>query len=318
MSIALEVKNLSKNYRLLGLKNRVINALDNLSFKLEKGKTLAIVGESGSGKSTLAKQLVGIDEPTSGSILIDEIDISSVSGKARKQLHRKVRMVFQNPASSLNPNARIDQILTESLRINTNLDANQRNEKLQRILKQVGLQGEHYKKFPHMFSGGQQQRIAIARALMLDPSVIVADEPLSALDVSVQAQILNLIMDLQENINLSIVFISHDLGVVEHIADHVLVMYRGQLMEYGSVAQIFDSPKHPYTRKLLASTPSYRNRCKESMEVVNLELSKRAKKSNGCVFAHRCHYAQERCVESQPVIIHQDEHQIRCFTPVEK
>ncbi|WMS88572.1 ABC transporter ATP-binding protein [Pleionea litopenaei] len=298
----LSVENLTKNYRLSDWRtpNKVLRAIDNITFQLYQGQTLAIVGESGSGKSSLARQLVGIEAPSEGRILINNQDISTLHSQERKRTLQKVRMVFQNPQSSLNPHSRVGSTLEEPLKINTNLESKQRKDLVIEVLKKVGLRPEHTSRFPHMFSGGQQQRIAIARALILDPEVIVADEPLSALDVSVQAQILNLLMKLQEELELSYVFISHDLGVVEHISDQVMVMYRGQMMEYGEVDQIFDSPMHPYTRKLLSSTPTYRHTVSFLKKTHSRDFKLKANSADGCSFAARCPYAKEECIESKP------------------
>jgi dipeptide transport system ATP-binding protein len=318
MTSVLATENLRKYFYIRHWRTpKIIKAIDGISFTLEQGKTLAIVGESGSGKSSLARQLVGIEEPTSGKIYIEGEDIYQLTKAEQRQKFKKIRMVFQNPSSSLNPHSRIGQTLEEPLKINTGFDSVKRKQLVTEALQKVGLRAEHANRFPHMFSGGQQQRIAIARALILQPKVIVADEPLSALDVSVQAQILNLMMDLQEELQLSYVFISHDLGVVEHIADQVLVMYRGQLMEYGEVDQIFDSPKHPYTRTLLASTPSYRNTVKIKSCQVNIEFQKRANKESGCVFASRCPYAQEQCIEQQPKTRNLQGQLVTCHWPLD-
>ncbi|NVJ50058.1 MAG: dipeptide ABC transporter ATP-binding protein [Gammaproteobacteria bacterium] len=315
----LAVEELTKIYRLTDWRaaKKEIRATDGITFQLYRGQTLSIVGESGSGKSSLAKQLVGIEPPTSGRILINNQDLAKVARKERRKAFQKIRMVFQNPHSSLNPHARIGATLEEPLKINSKLDSKQRRELVAEVLKKVGLRAEHTQRFPHMFSGGQQQRIAIARALILDPEVIVADEPLSALDVSVQAQILNLLMRLQEELELSYVFISHDLGVVEHISDQVLVMYRGQMMEYGEVDQIFDAPKHPYTRKLLSSTPSYRNTVKILKKTHTREFKDKAAVSSGCPFAARCPYAKQQCIESRPEVHNIDGQLVSCHWPLE-
>ncbi|NVJ59639.1 MAG: dipeptide ABC transporter ATP-binding protein [Gammaproteobacteria bacterium] len=317
-SPALRVDHLCKNYSLSGWRNRkkVIAAIDDISFQLFPGQTLSVVGESGSGKSSLARQLVGIEQPTSGKIFINEKNLSEESKKEQAILFRQIRMVFQNPFSSLNPHSRIGRTLEEPLKINTSLSSKERKDIVNQTLQQVGLRPEHTNRFPHMFSGGQQQRIAIARALILEPKVIVADEPLSALDVSVQAQILNLLMALQENLGVSYVFISHDLGVVEHISDQVLVMYRGQVMEYGDIEQIFDAPKHPYTRKLLSSTPTYRHTVKVSKVTPSAEFKQRAKSANGCVFASRCPYAQQKCLDEQPEQHNFDGQKVKCHWPL--
>ena len=254
----LQAENLKKDYFVRGglfHKNSTISALKGVSFKLERGKTLAIVGESGCGKSTLARILTLIDPPTSGQLKIDGEIINIKSKRPSPQLRKKVQIVFQNPYGSLNPRQKIGAALQEPLIINTNLSRNECTDKSQEMLSKVGLQPEHYNRYPHMFSGGQRQRIAIARALMLEPSLLVLDEPVSALDLSVQAQILNLLADLQQEFNLTFVFISHDLSVVRYIANQVMVMYFGEVVEYGSRDEVFKNPHQEYTKKLFAATP---------------------------------------------------------------
>lgn len=252
----LEVRNLKRDYVTSGgfLKpSKVLHAVKGVSFTLEKGRTLAVVGESGCGKSTLARMITLIDEATSGEILIDGIPASAAH--VTKELRQKVQIVFQNPYGSLNPRQKIGDVLSEPLLLNTSLSAAERREKAMAMLIKVGLQPEHYNRYPHMFSGGQRQRIAIARALMLNPSFLVLDEPVSALDLSVQAQILNLLKDLQDEFGLTYVFISHDLSVVRYIADEVMVMYFGDVVEHGSRDEVFSDPKHDYTKTLFAATP---------------------------------------------------------------
>ncbi|KQN78409.1 dipeptide ABC transporter ATP-binding protein [Devosia sp. BK] len=232
---------------------KVLHAVKGVSFTLEKGKTLAVVGESGCGKSTLARMITLIDPQTSGEILIDGIPASAAH--VTKELRQKVQIVFQNPYGSLNPRQKIGDVLAEPLLLNTDMSAAERREKAMAMLIKVGLQPEHYNRYPHMFSGGQRQRIAIARALMLNPSFLVLDEPVSALDLSVQAQILNLLKDLQDEFGLTYVFISHDLSVVRYIADEVMVMYFGDVVEHGTREAVFAAPQHEYTKTLFAATP---------------------------------------------------------------
>jgi dipeptide transport system ATP-binding protein len=252
----LEVRDLKRDYISNGgfLKPaKVLHAVKGVSFTLEKGKTLAVVGESGCGKSTLARMITLIDEATSGEILID--GIPARAGHVTRELRQKVQIVFQNPYGSLNPRQKIGDVLAEPLLLNTKMSAAERREKAMAMLLKVGLQPEHYNRYPHMFSGGQRQRIAIARALMLNPSFLVLDEPVSALDLSVQAQILNLLKDLQDEFGLTYVFISHDLSVVRYIADEVMVMYFGDVVEHGSREAVFANPQHEYTKTLFAATP---------------------------------------------------------------
>lgn len=236
-------------------KGDVVRALKGVSFELKKGETLALVGESGCGKSTLARILTLIDAQTSGDLEIDgqKIDISKTSPTSAMRQH--VQIVFQNPYGSLNPRQKVGEILEEPLVINTDMPAKERRELAMAMLLKVGLDAVHYGRYPHMFSGGQRQRIAIARALMLRPDILVLDEPVSALDLSVQAQILNLLADLQDEFNLSYIFISHDLSVVKYIADRVMVMYFGEIVEQNTRDEIFNNPQHDYTKTLLAATP---------------------------------------------------------------
>jgi dipeptide transport system ATP-binding protein len=249
---------------------RVIHAVRDASLKVEKGKTLAIVGESGSGKSTLARILTMVDPPTSGELYIEGERVDIARTGVSKQLRRKVQMVFQNPYGSLNPRQKIGDVLAEPLAINTDMPAPEREDKARQMLKKVGLGPEHFNRYPHMFSGGQRQRIAIARALMLNPSLLVLDEPVSALDLSVQAQILNLLADLQDEFQLTYVFISHDLSVVRYIADDVMVMYLGDVVEAGTREELFANPRHAYTRALFAATP------RADVESIKARLAKRA------------------------------------------
>ena len=256
-NIMLEGRNLTRDYHISGglfKKDRVVHAVKGVSFSLEKGKTLAIVGESGCGKSTLARILTFIDQPTSGELHIGGKQIDT-SGPVSAEMRQMVQIVFQNPYGSLNPRQKVGDVLGEPLEINTNMSAAERRDRATEMLIKVGLGPEHYNRYPHMFSGGQRQRIAIARALMLNPKLLVLDEPVSALDLSVQAQVLNLLADLQDEFGLTYVFISHDLSVVRYIADEVMVMYYGEAVEYGTRDAVFSDPQHEYTRTLFAATP---------------------------------------------------------------
>jgi len=254
----LEGRNITRDYHVGGgvfSRARTVHALKGVSFKVEKGKTLAIVGESGCGKSTLARIITMIDRQTGGELLIEGKPIDIGKGSLTPEMRRKVQIVFQNPYGSLNPRQKIGDVLGEPLVINTSVPAAERRDRAMAMLKKVGLSHEHYNRYPHMFSGGQRQRIAIARALMLNPSLLVLDEPVSALDLSVQAQVLNLLADLQDEFGLTYVFISHDLSVVRYIADDVMVMYFGEAVEYGTRDAVFQDPQHNYTRTLFAATP---------------------------------------------------------------
>lgn len=258
MTPVLEAKDIVRNYYLPGglfKKERTVNAVKGVSFKVEQGKTLAIVGESGCGKSTLARIVTMIDPASDGELFIDGKKVDIAAGDLTPEVRRKVQIVFQNPYGSLNPRKKIGDILMEPLIINTNTPAAERRALAMAMLKKVGLQEIHFNRYPHMFSGGQRQRIAIARALMLNPRLLVLDEPVSALDLSVQAQVLNLLADLQDELNLTYVFISHDLSVVRYMADDVMVMYFGEAVEYGTRDQVFNDPQHNYTKTLFAATP---------------------------------------------------------------
>jgi dipeptide transport system ATP-binding protein len=254
----LEAKNIVRDYHLAGglfKKARTVHAVKGVSFSVEQGKTLAIVGESGCGKSTLARIVTMIDPATAGDLFIDGKKVDIAAGDLTPEMRRKVQIVFQNPYGSLNPRKKIGDILMEPLIINTKTPAAERRELAMAMLKKVGLQEIHFNRYPHMFSGGQRQRVAIARALMLKPRLLVLDEPVSALDLSVQAQVLNLLADLQDELNLTYVFISHDLSVVRYMADTVMVMYYGEAVEYGTREQVFSDPQHSYTKTLFAATP---------------------------------------------------------------
>lgn len=277
----------------------VLKAIDNISFSIQKGKTLAVVGESGCGKSTLARLLVLIEKATSGRISVSGQQVRDKKDIA--QLRRHVQMVFQNPLASLNPRRTIAQILIEPLKINTNLTEAECRERMIDFLHNVGLDAEHAYRYPHMFSGGQRQRIAIARAMILNPKIVVADEPVSALDVSIQAQIINLFMDLQHHFSTSYVFISHNLGVVEHIADDVMVMYLGGVVEFGDKKSIFLRPLHPYTKILMSATPAIFKQDRPKDQLIAFgEPPSPLISLPGCSFYSRCPYAIERCHLENP------------------
>ena len=289
-----------------------LKALDGVSFRVATGETLAVVGESGCGKSTLARLVTQIEPPTRGRLSIDGIDVPARDSERRRHLRRAVQMVFQDPYGSLNPRKKIGSIVGEPLVINTEKRAGEREAAVRDMLARVGLRPEHYGRFPHMFSGGQRQRIAIARALMLHPRIVVADEPVSALDVSVQAQVLNLMMDLQDEFDLAYLFISHDLSVVRHIADQVLVMYLGRPVEQGDKQPIFARPLHPYTRALLGSTPSVDPRLRHERVVLTGELPSPLDPPPGCAFHRRCPHAEARCALERPQLRHVDGRDVAC------
>jgi len=291
-----------------------LQAVGGVSFSIEAGRTLAVVGESGCGKSTLARLVTLIEKPTAGSLQLGGVDaVAPPASKAEGQrLRRMVQLVFQNPFGSLNPRHKIGRILETPLAIHQTLSGAERTERSQAMLARVGLRPEHADRYAHMFSGGQRQRIAIARALMLDPALLVADEPVSALDVSVQAQVLNLLTDLQQEIGVAYLFISHDLGVVRHIAHDVMVMYLGLVMEHAPKARLFSRPLHPYTRALLGSTPGLGRLPGVERVVLQGELPSPLAPPAGCVFSTRCPHADARCRAERPALRPLDGTQVAC------
>jgi dipeptide transport system ATP-binding protein len=302
----LTAKNLKRFYgvsrgRLQGFS--ILKAVDGVSFSLHKGRTLAVVGESGCGKSTLARLVTMIEEPTDGELTITGEPVLGASTQTLKSLRPKVQIVFQNPYSSLNPRQKIGATLEEPLLVNTSLSKMERRKRALSMLANVGLRPEHYDRYPHMFSGGQRQRIAIARALMLEPQILVLDEPVSALDVSIQAQVLNLLSDIMERLKLAYLFISHDLSVVKHIADDVMVMYLGKAVEHGPRDEIFTTPRHPYTRALLSATPIPDPGRKKERIVLKGELPSPLDPPTGCPFHPRCPIAFERCPREVPLLL---------------
>ncbi|WP_128000312.1 dipeptide ABC transporter ATP-binding protein [Piscinibacter defluvii] len=285
-----------------------LQAVDGVSFRLEAGRTLGVVGESGCGKSTLARMVTLIEPPAGGQLQLLGLDAVQPPAAERARLRRAVQLVFQNPYGSLNPRQRIVTALETPLAIHTTLPAAERRERAEAMLARVGLRPEHAQRYPHMFSGGQRQRIAIARALMPEPALLVADEPVSALDVSVQAQVLNLLADLQQQLGLAYLFISHDLAVVRHLSDEVLVMYLGRVMEHAPKSRLFARPLHPYTRALLGSTPGLGR----EPVVLTGELPSPLAPPPGCVFHTRCPRAQERCRIERPALRSLDGTQVAC------
>ncbi|MBB5018252.1 dipeptide transport system ATP-binding protein [Chitinivorax tropicus] len=315
MSKVLIAKELSRHYHVSRgfMKGQAtVKALNNVSFGLEAGRTLAVVGESGCGKSTLARQLTMVEQPTSGHLTIDGVDIAAADSATLKKMRPTVQMVFQNPYASLNPRKQIGAVLDEPLLINTSLSKAERDDKVKAIMAKVGLRPEHFHRYPHMFSGGQRQRVAIARAMILNPKIVVADEPVSALDVSIQAQILNLFMDLQDEFKIAYVFISHNLAVVEHVADDVMVMYLGSTVEYGQRDKIYSRPLHPYTQALLSATPAIREEDRRQKIKIQGELPSPLNPPSGCAFHKRCPHAVDRCKQEVPMLRTIDERIVAC------
>lgn len=311
----LSAQNLSMHYPINGglfSKPSTLRALSNASFTLEAGKTLAVVGESGCGKSTLARVITMIEPPTEGAFWVNGI---AAVQENLETLRTSVQIVFQDPYGSLNPRQRVGAILEEPLKINCpDLSASERTDQARRMLRQVGLRDEHFDRYPHMFSGGQRQRIAVARALMLNPKVLVLDEPVSALDLSIQSQILNLLVDLQDELSLAYLFISHDLSVVRHMADNIIVMYLGRPIELGPKAKVFAAPRHPYTKALMSATPSANPKARKDRIKLEGELPSPLNLPTGCAFAPRCWKVQDRCRSDRPEL-QGDVHQAACFFP---
>jgi dipeptide transport system ATP-binding protein len=311
----LQVRDATRHYAVGGgafSKAATLRAVDGVSLSLSAGRTLAVVGESGSGKSTLARLVMLLEAPTSGDVLIDGAPTASLSSAERRAMRLSVQMVFQNPYGSLNPRKTVGAILTEPLAINHRGDRAARTAAARAMMDRVGLRADQFGRYPHMFSGGQRQRIAIARALMLRPRVVVADEPVSALDVSIQAQILNLMMDLQDEFGLAYLFISHDLSVVRHIAHEVMVLYLGRVMERASKADLFAAPRHPYTRLLLAASPSTDPGRRHAPAAAVGDPPSPLAPPPGCVFSTRCPYVADRCRAERPELRPVDGRMVAC------
>lgn len=315
MTAVVEARELRRVYRVGGGLfggARELVAVDGVSFRLGAGRTLALVGESGCGKSTLARMVTMIEKPTAGGLVIDGIDAVAAGGAERRRLRRTVQIVFQDPYGSLNPRQKVQTILEEPLVVNADMPASERRAAVADMMRKVGLRPELARRYPHMFSGGQRQRIAIARALMLRPKVVVLDEPVSALDLSIQAQVLNLLEDLQAELGLAYLFISHDLSVVRHIADEVAVMYLGRIVEAGPKEDIFRAPAHPYTRALLAATPVADPRRRREKIRIGGELPSPLAPPPGCAFHPRCPFADARCRRERPGLLVRDGRAVAC------
>lgn len=311
----LEGRNLTRHYSVGGgmfAKSGLVRALDGASFTLEAGKTLAVVGESGCGKSTLARVVTMIEEPTSGEVLID----GKPAAPGSAEMRQKIQIVFQNPYGSLNPRHKIGYILEEPIRLNTDMAPADRRRRAEETMERVGLRPEHYERYPHMFSGGQRQRIAIARALMLEPKILVLDEPVSALDLSIQAQVLNILADLQSDLGLAYLFISHDLSVVKHISDDVLVMYLGKVVEAGAAKTVFSAPRHPYTNALLSATPVADPTRQKQRIMLSGELPSPLNPPPGCAFHPRCSYATQICKQTAPALEAEGSSAVACYHPI--
>jgi dipeptide transport system ATP-binding protein len=310
MSI-LQVEHLYKTYesKKMFSKARKLNALSDINFHLDQKETLGIVGESGCGKSTLAKVLTMLESKTSGDIILQN---KRYEDYPDKEFHSKIQMVFQDPYQSLNPRKKALDIISDPLVINSELTKLEREEKVLAMMKKVGLREEFKNRYPHHFSGGQRQRLGIARALMLSPEILILDEPVSALDVSIQAQVLNLLLELQNEFALSYIFISHDLSVIQHMSDRILVMYLGRVVEYGSRDLVFNNPLHPYTKILLESAP-HATKAKSTNNFIQGEIPSPFDLPKGCAFQCRCPIATEACKQMIPELKIVDGRSVACF-----
>ncbi|HEY7162471.1 MAG TPA: oligopeptide/dipeptide ABC transporter ATP-binding protein [Acidobacteriota bacterium] len=304
MENLLEVKDLTKHYSvargLFSKNRRIVKAVDGISFSIAPGETLGLVGESGCGKTTAGRCILRLVETTSGQVWFDDRDLLALDKQQLRKTRRHMQMIFQDPYGSLNPRMTVSRILEEPLVIHRIGNRTQRLERVSQLLNMVGLDASLMKRFPHEFSGGQRQRIGIARALALDPKLIVADEPVSALDVSVQAQIVNLLKDLQQKLRLTFLFIAHDLSVVQHFCDRIAVMYLGKIVELASSQELFKNPLHPYTKLLLASIPVPDPKVRKKRENVKGEISNTLQTFSGCHFHPRCSIAIDRCKNEEP------------------
>ncbi|WP_313811448.1 dipeptide ABC transporter ATP-binding protein [Glutamicibacter sp.] len=298
---------------------KVVKALDGIDLEVLPSTTLGIIGESGCGKSTLARVLSGLEKPTEGQVLFEGVDINELQGAERAAMRRNIQLIFQDPYASLDPRMTIEQILSEPFEIHPDLvPKDQRKAKIAELMELVGLSPDHLGRYPHNFSGGQQQRIGIARGIALNPKVLICDEAVSALDVSVRAQVVNLLQDLQRELGLSFVFISHDLQIVRHISDSVATMYLGRVVEKGDYAQVYDHSAHPYTQALLSAAPELRQGSNTQRELIMLQGDPPSPidPPTGCRFHTRCPIAQPSCADSEPELDSLGAgHQARCFFP---
>jgi oligopeptide/dipeptide ABC transporter ATP-binding protein len=317
MSTLLKVENLRKAFKVSanrpGAAKQSLKAVDGVSFKIKSGETLGLVGESGCGKSTTGKLLLRLIEPDSGTIQFDGRDVTGMGHRALTAIRRDMQMIFQDPYSSLNPRMRVGEIIGEPLVVHSLAKGRAIKEQVLMLMQKVGLAPEHYDRYPHEFSGGQRQRIGIARTLAVQPRLIVADEPVSALDLSIQAQIVNLLKDLQEEFGLTYLFISHDLGIIEHVCDRVAVMYLGRIVEIATAEQLYQQPCHPYTEALLNAVPIPDPQRVREHQILSGEIPSPINPPTGCYFHPRCPYAQEICRKEYPALTdHAEGHQSAC------
>lgn len=314
----LKISNLSKNYRLSGNFGRsskdVVHAVENISLDVIEGETLGIVGESGCGKSTLGRMIVRLEQPTSGAIIFEGGDLAKVSNRALRAIRKRLQMIFQDPYASLNPRRQIGKIVEEPLRIHGMKKTERRVIALD-LLNKVGLDENSYEKYPHEFSGGQRQRVVIARALALNPRLVVADEPVSALDVSIQAQVLNLFKDIQKELGLTYIFIAHDLGVVRHVSDRIAVMYLGKIVELADADDLYAHPSHPYTQALLSANPRMDTNDKSERIILKGDIPNPINRPAGCAFNPRCPKVQDICRVQTPELIQVQTRKVACHFP---
>lgn len=315
----IEIKQLKKYFPMPGgfLKPRsFVQAVDDISFGIKKGETLGLVGESGCGKTTCGRTIIKLYEPTSGKIIYDGKDISTFDKKQMLPYRQKIQMIFQDPYACLDPRMMVKDVISEGLKATTSLSKKDVNDKVYQILEKVGLNKEHANRYPHEFSGGQRQRIGVARALIMEPEFVICDEPISALDVSIQAQVVNMLEDLQRELNLTYLFIAHDILMVRHISQRIGVMYLGKLVEIGTSDEIFNNPLHPYTKALLSAAPipDPIDSKSRSRIVLSGDVPSPIDIPVGCRFKNRCQYAMAQCGEMTPELKTQEtEHQVSCF-----
>ncbi|WP_368653208.1 ABC transporter ATP-binding protein [Ornithinibacillus sp. 4-3] len=312
----LEVRNLKKYFEIsqgMFKPKIVVKAVDDVSFSIKRGETFALVGESGCGKSTTGRTILRLTDATSGEVIFKGQDVLSLSYKETRSLRKSMQMVFQDPYASLNPKKTIKQILMEPIRVHKRFQEKDRLTEVIKIMEIVGLSKDHLDRYPHEFSGGQRQRIGIARAVILQPDFIVADEPVSALDVSVQSQVINLMLDLQKEFGLTYLFISHDLSVIEHMTDRVAVMYLGKIVEVAETEDLFDNPKHPYTQALLSAVPISHPKEKRERVILTGDVPSPANPPSGCTFHTRCPFAMDICKQVAPQTIEfENGHSAKC------
>lgn len=314
--IILEAKSIKKHFPIKkGFFMREVGqvkAVEEINLSVRRGETLGLVGESGCGKSTLGRTLIRLYEPTAGSIQFDGSDFLSLSGQELRKKRRDIQMIFQDPYASLDSRMTVGQIIEQPFQIHGLLQKREREARVKQLLELVGLKASHVNRYPHEFSGGQRQRISIARAVALEPKLIICDEPVSALDVSIQAQVLNLLKDLQERLKLTYIFISHDLSVIEHVCDRIAVMYLGRIVEVASRDELFQNPLHPYTQALMSSIPSIGTGKKKMARILSGEIPSPINPPSGCAFHPRCAYKIKECSEILPRLTGSENHQKAC------